>query len=69
MLDWIPLTPVHFFHGEADLVVPIHNANTAYVTFNAAGAAVALTVYPGLTHETAGLSCIQGMLRWFESLH
>lgn len=67
LLDWRPLTPVHFFHGDADEVVPIENALTALNSFNANGATdVQLTTISGGTHTSAGPQAIIGAIQWFE---
>lgn len=68
LLDRIPIAPLHFFHGEADSIVPLFNAQNAYAVFSQGGANVELTVYQGLDHESAGLPCIMGMIEWFGQL-
>lgn len=35
LLDWIPQTPIHFFHGDADDVVSYQNASTPVNRFTA----------------------------------
>ena len=68
LLDWTPQTPIHFFHGDADNVVPIQNTLTAMEVFSANGAGnIQLTTIPGGTHETAGPYAIIGAIQWFES--
>jgi len=69
LLNWRPKTPIHFFHGDADEVVPIQNAHIAVSTFTSNGASnVQLTIIPGGTHETAGPIAIIGAIQWFRSL-
>jgi len=68
LLDWTPQAPIHFFHGDADNVVPIQNTLTAMEVFSANGAGnIQLTTIPGGTHETAGPYAIIGAIQWFES--
>ena len=67
LLDWIPQSPIHFFHGDEDDIVPIHNALTAFDKFTQNGAQqIMLTIIPGGNHETSGPSAIFGALEWFE---
>jgi pimeloyl-ACP methyl ester carboxylesterase len=69
LLDWTPLTPLHFFHGDADEIVPISNALSAVNAFTTNGASsVQLTTIPGGTHESSGPVAIVGAIQWFESL-
>lgn len=68
ILDWTPQTPIHFFHGDADDIVPYQNVLTAIEKFTANGAQnIQLTAIPGGTHETAGPAAIFGAIEWFES--
>ncbi len=69
-LNWVPQTPVHFFHGDADEVVPLQNALTAVDRFTSNGATnIHLTTIPGGTHETSGPYAIVGAIQWFESIY
>jgi len=68
ILDWAPQTPIHFFHGDADDIVPIQNATTAMLELTAAGATdIQLTIIPGGTHQSSGLDAIFGTIEWFET--
>jgi pimeloyl-ACP methyl ester carboxylesterase len=68
-LDWTPQTPIHFFHGDADDIVPYQNAIAAKEAFNANGASnIMITPIPGGTHETAGPAAVIAVLQWFDSL-
>lgn len=68
LLDWTPIAPVHFFHGDADALVPYQNALTAVERFTENGAEdIQLTNIPGGTHETSGLPAILGAIEWFGS--
>jgi len=67
-LDWAPQTPIHFFHGDADEIVPIINAHTAMLELTASGAIdIQLTIIPGGTHQSSGLEAIIGTIEWFET--
>jgi len=69
LLDWTPVAPIHFFHGNADDVAPFQNAVTAVESFRARGAAnIRLTTIPGGTHETSGLPSVIGAIAWFDSI-
>ena len=69
LLDWTPKAPIHFFHGDADQVVPYQNVLTAIEMFNNNGSQdIQLTTIPGGTHETSGATAIFGAIEWFESL-
>jgi len=67
-LNWASQTPIHFFHGDADEIVPIINAYTAMLELTAAGATdIELTIIPGGTHQSSGLDAIFGTIEWFET--
>lgn len=67
ILDWTPKTPIHFFHGDADKIVPIQNVLTAMDIFTGNGATnIQLTTIPGGTHETTGPEASMGVIQWFE---
>jgi len=67
-LNWTPQTPIHFFHGEADSIVPFQNVLTAIDVFTSNGADdIQLTSIPGGTHESSGLEAIVGAIEWIES--
>jgi pimeloyl-ACP methyl ester carboxylesterase len=68
-LDWIPKTPIHFFHGDADQTVPIYHVLTAKERLSAKGETqIQLTIIPGGTHESSGTVAVVGAIEWFESL-
>merc|ERR1712157_442180 len=46
------LPPIHFFHGEADQVVPIDWGKRSYELLQSAGAKVTFQSYPGLVHSS-----------------
>ena len=47
LLDWIPESPIYFFHGLGDDIVPYENAQIAYDTFVGNGAQdISLTLFP-----------------------
>ena len=47
LLDWIPESPIYFFHGLGDDIVPYENAQITYDTFVGNGAQdISLTLFP-----------------------
>lgn len=69
ILDWTPQTPIHFFHGDADVTVPYQNVLTAIEQFEYNGASnIQLTTITGGTHATSGPAASFGAIQWFESL-
>lgn len=67
LLVWTPKTPIHFFHGDADKIVPYQNVLSAIEAFNTNGATnIQLTTIPGGTHETSGPIESIGAIQWFE---
>lgn len=68
-LNWTPQTPIHFFHGDADITAPYQNVLTAIETFTTNGATdIQLTTILGGTHETAGPAASMGAIQWFEGV-
>ena len=67
LLNWTPTTPIHFFHGNADEVVPYDNALKAVAEFSSKGADVKLTTIFGGTHSTSVTSSMIGAIEWFET--
>jgi pimeloyl-ACP methyl ester carboxylesterase len=68
VLEWSSVAPIRFFHGDADMIVPIANAYTAIERLKANDSgSVELVVIEGGTHPTAGGPAVLGMLEWFAS--
>ena len=68
ILNWTPQTPIHFFHGDADITVPYQNVLTAIEQFESNGALnIELTTIPGGNHETSGPVASIEAIQWFES--
>jgi len=68
ILNWTPQTPIHFFHGDADVTVPYQNVIIAIDKFQSNGAAnIQLTTIAGGTHATSGPAASIGAIQWFES--
>jgi pimeloyl-ACP methyl ester carboxylesterase len=68
VLGWSSVAPIRFFHGDADMIVPIANAYTAIDRLRANDSgSVELVVIEGGTHPTAGGPAVLGMLEWFAS--
>lgn len=65
ILNWSPQSPIHFFHGDSDNIVPYYNVTTAITKLNSND--IQLTPIPGGTHETAGPAAIFGAIEWFET--
>ena len=69
VLNWSPQTPIHFFHGDADVTVPYQNVMTAISKFESNGANnILLTTIPGGNHATSGAAASIGAIQWFENL-
>lgn len=67
LFNWVPVAPIHFFHGDADDVSPYLNAINALESLKSNGATdIQLTTVAGGTHDTSSLPSILGALRWFE---
>lgn len=70
LLNWTPRTPIRFFHGNADQVVPYQNALTTVNNLkDNGGTNISLITIPGGTHETAGADCFIGMILWFDQFN
>jgi len=69
LLNWVPQTPINFFHGDADDISPYQHALTAVNRFTSNGATnIQLTTIPGGTHESSGPYAVIGAIQWFESI-
>jgi len=70
LLDWIPQSPIHFFHGIGDDIVPYENTQIAYDTFVGQGAQnISITLYPeslGGHSEVAGIALSAGLEAIFD---
>ena len=70
LLDWSPVSPIRFFHGDADEAVPFSNAISAIENLSAQSAAnIELVTIEGGTHASAGIPAILGMIDWFEDIN
>jgi pimeloyl-ACP methyl ester carboxylesterase len=70
LLNWSPRAPLHFFHGNADQIVPYQNAQTTVSNLRNNGASsISLTTIYGGTHETAAGKCFIGMILWFDQFN
>lgn len=68
LLDWAPVAPVRFYHGDADVTVPYQNSVTAVDSLTANGGVdVELVTIPGGTHESSATAAILDAVNWFES--
>jgi pimeloyl-ACP methyl ester carboxylesterase len=69
LLDWIPQTPINFFHGDEDDISPYQNALTAVERLTANGGTnIQLTTILGGNHDNSGPIAIVGAIQWFESM-
>jgi pimeloyl-ACP methyl ester carboxylesterase len=69
LLDWKPLAPINFFHGDADDISPYQHSLTAVEKLRANGGTnIQLTTIPGGNHNTSGPVAIVGAIQWFESM-
>jgi len=70
LLDWKPVSPIHFIHGDADQLVPLYHALNAVDAYTSAGATdVSLTTIPGGTHQSAGPEALITALHWIELIN
>ncbi|WP_347925755.1 lipase family protein [Pontimicrobium sp. SW4] len=68
LLDWTPRSPIRFYHGDEDQIVPYHNALTAYENLTSAGGEVELITLNGKNHGNANVFSIIGAMEWFYQL-
>ncbi len=68
LLNWKPLAPIRFYHGNADEYVPYQNSVNVRDYFNAQGSNVELVTISGGTHESAGIPSILDAIAWFETI-
>ena len=69
LLDWTPLTPIRFYHSNADEIVPYQNSLTAVENLKTHGGTdISLVTIDGLKHGEASLIAITRMTEWFDSL-
>ena len=69
LLDWSPVTPILFFHGDADEAVPYINAVNAVENLSSlTDVSIGLVTIPGGTHESAGIPAILGMIEWLQQI-
>jgi pimeloyl-ACP methyl ester carboxylesterase len=67
LLDWAPVAPIRFYHGDADVTVPYQNSVTARDSLTANGGAnIELVTVPGGTHVTTAPLVILDAIDWFE---
>lgn len=65
LLNWKPIAPIRFIHGDADDTVPYQNALSAVENLRANGGTnIELITLEGKNHATAGMPAILGMVEW-----
>ncbi len=68
LLDWNPIAPIRFYHGDADEVASYQNSLTVVENLKAGGSEnINLVTIEGGTHESAGIPCVLDMIEWFSS--
>jgi hypothetical protein len=68
LLNWTPIAPLRFYHGDADVTVPYQNALTIAENLRANGATdIELITLSGKDHDTAGPLAIFSVIGWFNS--
>jgi predicted esterase len=68
LLNWKPIAPLRFYHGDADEYVPYENSVNAKNYFRSIGASAELITISGGTHASAVLPSIVGAMEWFETI-
>jgi len=70
LLDWIPQSPIHFYHGIGDDIVPYENTQVAHDIFLEQGAQnISLTLYPasfGGHADVAAVALVDGLETIFD---
>ena len=70
LLNWAPQTPIRFYHGDDDLVVPYQNALTALNNLkNNGGISITLVTIKGGNHATSVPDCFLEMIVWFDQFN
>lgn len=67
LLNWTPVAPIHFFHGDSDEAVFYFNAVKAMEEFSSRGSNVQLTTITGGTHSSSIFPSIIGLIDWLET--
>lgn len=68
LLNWRPVAPIRFYHGDADEYVPYQNSVNAVDYFKKQGSTVELVTISGGTHESAAIPSLLDAIAWFESI-
>ena len=69
LLSWTPVTPIRFYHSNADEIVPYQNSLNAIQEFRKNGATnIELKTIDGLHHSDAAVPAFTDMIEWFDSL-
>ncbi len=69
LLNWSPVTPIRFIHGDADEAVPYSNVLTTLENLSSrSGVSIELVTIEGGTHESAGIPAVLGMIEWFQMI-
>ena len=71
LLDWTPVAPVYFYHGDADVVVPLANTQMTYETLLSNGANpdnTELIIMPGYDHGSGAVPYVEDVIRKLQQL-
>ncbi|MCP5063640.1 MAG: hypothetical protein GY936_14430 [Ignavibacteriae bacterium] len=70
LLDWKPIAPIRFYHGDADDVSPYQNSVTALEKLKQNGAIdIELITIPNGDHGSSGVPAVMGIINWFNSFN
>jgi len=70
LLNWKPIAPIRFYHGDADDVSPYQNSVTALENLRQNGAIdIELITIPNGDHGSSGVPAVMGLINWFNSFN
>ena len=71
LVDWAPSAPVYFYHGDADITVPLENTQLTYDKLISNGASpddIHIVVFPGGDHNTSVAPYIVAVVKKLQEL-
>jgi acetyl esterase/lipase len=63
--DWVPVSPLRLYHGDADEVVPVEDSRATLQKMEDAGGNVEYFEYGGKTHGTTFDEMLNNVIPWF----
>lgn len=67
--EWVPKTPIRFYHGDKDEIVPYSDTESTFANMKAKGAAqISFIPLPGMNHSGGVMPMIIDLLPWWKSL-